>query len=179
MPLTSIGELSTGKWELKIGPAMLTKHWNIGLEQDKQTLEETTQCGCVLWWSLVCQDDTRPMTDSYGIGNCHILYSWILWRPLWNSGLGEIVMHRCLHLDLVGYIQQRGTEVHEGLSLLVQWDGVPPIIIMDGTKEQTIGEFKRKACEMGVHVQQTEPYSLWQNAAKGATWRVSNRQIHN
>jgi len=36
MPLSSIGALSTSKQELKIaGPAMLAKHWNIGLEQAK------------------------------------------------------------------------------------------------------------------------------------------------
>ena len=57
-------------------------------------------------------------------------------------------------------------DAHEGLSLMAQCDGVLPCIIMDGSKEQTMGTFCRKAKEMGVHVKQTEPYSPWQNAAE-------------
>ena len=37
---------------------------------------------------------------------------------------------------------------------------------MDGSKEQNMGTFCRKAKEMGVHVKQTEPYSPWQNVAE-------------
>ena len=37
---------------------------------------------------------------------------------------------------------------------------------MDGSKEQTMGEFKRKVREMDCHIRQTEPYSPWQNAAE-------------
>ena len=54
------------------------------------------------------------------------------------------------------------------LSLLAQRDGVPLSIVMDGSKEQTMGEFRRKAREMGCHVKVTEPYSPWQNAAESA-----------
>ena len=41
-------------------------------------------------------------------------------------------------------------------------------MIMDGSKEQTMGEFRRKTRQAGCHVKQTEPYSPWQNAAEGA-----------
>ena len=63
---------------------------------------------------------------------------------------------------------KKKSDAHEGLSLLAQRDGVPPSIIMDGSKEQTLGTFRKKAREMGIHVKQTEPYSPWQNAAEGA-----------
>jgi hypothetical protein len=36
---------------------------------------------------------------------------------------------------------KKKSDAHEGLTLLVQRDGVPPVIIMDGAKEQTMGEF--------------------------------------
>ena len=61
---------------------------------------------------------------------------------------------------------KRKADAHKGLSLMAQHDGVLPHIIMDGSKEQTMGTFHRKANEMGVHVKQTEPYSPWQNAAE-------------
>lgn len=63
-------------------------------------------------------------------------------------------------------------DAHHGLSLLVQRDSVPPAIIMDGSEEQTLGEFQWKAHEIGLHVKQTEPYSPWQNAAEGGICEV-------
>lgn len=58
------------------------------------------------------------------------------------------------------------SEAHEGLALMFQRDGVPPLIAMDGAKEQTMGEFRRKAKEAGARVKQTEPHLPWQNAAE-------------
>ena len=66
------------------------------------------------------------------------------------------------------YPMKQKSDAHEGLSLLAQRDGVPPNIIMDGSREQTMGEFRRKAREMGCRLKQTEPYSPFQNAAEGA-----------
>jgi hypothetical protein len=59
-------------------------------------------------------------------------------------------------------------EAHEALSLLFQRDGVPPACIVDGAKEQVLGEFRRKLKEASCWLKQTEPYSPWQNAAEGA-----------
>jgi hypothetical protein len=67
---------------------------------------------------------------------------------------------------------KKKSQAHEALSLLVQRDGVPPVMIMDGAKEQIMGEFRRKAREMGMRIKQTEPYSPWQNAAEGAIREV-------
>ena len=39
---------------------------------------------------------------------------------------------------------QRKSEAHEALSLLFSCHGVPHTMIMDGSKEQTLGEFKKK-----------------------------------
>ena len=41
-------------------------------------------------------------------------------------------------------------------------------MIMDGSKEQTMGQFKKKCQLANVHIRQTEPYSPWQNDAEGA-----------
>jgi hypothetical protein len=51
---------------------------------------------------------------------------------------------------------------------MAQRDGVPPVIVMDGAKEQTMGSFRKKAKEMGARVKQTEPYSPWSNACEAA-----------
>ena len=57
-------------------------------------------------------------------------------------------------------------DAHKGLSLMVQCDGVPPRIIMDGSKEQAMGTLHKKVKEMVVHVKQTDPHSPWQNATE-------------
>ncbi|KAI2506535.1 Reverse transcriptase (RNA-dependent DNA polymerase) [Fragilaria crotonensis] len=66
------------------------------------------------------------------------------------------------------YPMERKSEAHEGLSLLFQREGVPNTIIMDGAREQTMGIFRKKCREAGVHVKQTEPHTPWSNAAEAA-----------
>ena len=67
---------------------------------------------------------------------------------------------------------QKKSDAHHGFSSMAQRDGVPPILVMDGAKEETLGEFRRKAKEMDCRVKQTEPYSPWQNAAEGCIREV-------
>ena len=45
-------------------------------------------------------------------------------------------------------------------------EGVPKTQIMDGVKEQVMGEFHQKARQADCQVKQKEPYSPWQNAAE-------------
>jgi hypothetical protein len=50
-------------------------------------------------------------------------------------------------------------DAHEALSLLAQRDGVPEVLVMDGSKAQTQGEFRRKCREFDIHVKQLEAYN--------------------
>ena len=72
------------------------------------------------------------------------------------------------------YPMQKKSEAHEALSLLAQREGVPPNLIMDGSKEQMMGQFRKKAKQMGAHIKQMEPDSPWQNAAEGAIREVKH-----
>ena len=62
---------------------------------------------------------------------------------------------------------KRKGEAHETLSLLFHRDDVPPSMVADNSKEQILGEFKRKLNEANCHLRQTEPYSPWMQAAEG------------
>ena len=62
-------------------------------------------------------------------------------------------------------IEHKG-EAHHLLSLLFSHEGVLKTLIMDGVREQVMGEFHRKARQADCQVKQTEPYSPWQNAAE-------------
>ena len=55
----------------------------------------------------------------------------------------------------------RKGDAHEALSLLFQRDGVPPKMIVDGSKGQNLGVFKRKVAEDGCQLMQTESESPW------------------
>ncbi len=68
----------------------------------------------------------------------------------------------------------RKGEAHETLFLLFHCDGVPPTMVLDGSKEQTKGDFKRKLREADCHARQTEPYSLWQQAAEGCIRKLKH-----
>jgi hypothetical protein len=63
---------------------------------------------------------------------------------------------------------EKKSNAHELLSLVFQRDGVPQKIIMDGSKEQTMGRFSKKCLDADCRIKQTEPYSPWQNAAESA-----------
>ena len=55
---------------------------------------------------------------------------------------------------------------HETLSLLFKRDGVPSTMVMDGSKEQTPGQFRKKCRDAACHVRQTEPLSPWSNSTE-------------
>jgi hypothetical protein len=46
---------------------------------------------------------------------------------------------------------KRKGDAHETLSLLFHRDGVPPVMIMDGSKEQTLSDFRRKLRQADCH----------------------------
>ncbi len=67
----------------------------------------------------------------------------------------------------------RKGEAHKTLSLLFHRVGVPPTMIFDGSKEQTMSDFKRKLREADCHGRQTEPYSPWQQATEGCIHKLT------
>ena len=69
---------------------------------------------------------------------------------------------------------KKKSEAHHALTLLVQCNGMPTALVMDGSKEQTMGDFRAKAREASIHVKQTELYSPWQNTAEGAIREVKH-----
>ena len=64
-------------------------------------------------------------------------------------------------------------DAYESLSLLFQQYGVPPKIIVDGSKVQTQGYVRRKVAEAGCHLRHMETESLWQMAAEGGIHEIN------
>ena len=63
---------------------------------------------------------------------------------------------------------KRKGEAHEALSLLFHESGVPHTMVADGSKEQMMGDFRKKARQADCYLKQTEPYTPWSNAAEGS-----------
>ena len=60
-------------------------------------------------------------------------------------------------------------EAHETLSTVFKRGVVPPWMIVDNSKEKSLGQFKRKLREADFYLVNSEPYSPWQIAAEGCT----------
>jgi hypothetical protein len=59
------------------------------------------------------------------------------------------------------------SQAHKTFSLLCARDGVLSALMMDGAHEQTMGEFWHKCHQVGIHVQEAEPYTPFSMAAEG------------
>jgi hypothetical protein len=59
------------------------------------------------------------------------------------------------------------SEAHEALSLLFHRDGFPNVMVMDGAKVQTVGQFRRKLRDAGFHIKQTGPHTQSSNMGEG------------
>ena len=63
-------------------------------------------------------------------------------------------------------------EAHKTLSLVFKRDGVPPKLVVDNSKTQSLGTFAKKCREADCHLTNTEAYSPWQQAAEGCIKEV-------
>ena len=68
---------------------------------------------------------------------------------------------------------KRKSEAVETLSLVFKRNGVPPNVVVDNSKEQSLGKFRAKCLEADSHLVNTEPYSPWQQAAEGCVKRIT------
>ena len=59
------------------------------------------------------------------------------------------------------------SEAHEPLSMLFKRDGVPPKIIVDNSKKQSLGKLSKKCREADCNLVNTEPHFRWMQAAEG------------
>ena len=57
---------------------------------------------------------------------------------------------------------KRKGDAHETLYLFFKRDGVPLKIVMNGSKKQTLGFFRKKCQESDCHIKWMDPYSSWQ-----------------
>jgi hypothetical protein len=62
---------------------------------------------------------------------------------------------------------KKESEAHEALSLLFHRYVVLNVMVVDGAKAQVEGQFRRKLCDVGCHIKQTETHTPSSNMGVG------------
>ena len=87
-----------------------------------------------------------PMIDSVATGNCQLI-------TVVSKRGNKYAQAYCSPDGWTrAFPMKRRWEARETLSLLFARDGVPNVMVMDGAREQVMGEFRHKCRQAGVHV---------------------------
>eukprot|EP00804_Cyclotella_cryptica_P025829 CCRYP_002699-RA/>CCRYP_002699-RA protein AED:0.25 eAED:0.20 QI:0/-1/0/1/-1/1/1/0/678 len=159
----------TGTRQGAVDYVTLAHCWQIPLHKAKNTVQQTTQHGVrtVLHPTLSRHFRTNDRMLRYRRLPCN-LYSDTIFCPKVTLARGykmaqifasDFGWSRC-------YPMTCKSEAHEALGLLFAREGVPPKMIVDGTKEMKMGEFAWKCKEAHCYLWSTEPYSPWSNSTE-------------
>ena len=142
-------------------PYDLAKRWNITLETAKRTLLKTTKRGL--------RTSPNPLlSQQYMTNNTILRYRRLhvdLFTDTFEAGIvshrgnryAQVYAHR--NTWCKAYPMAKKSDAHETLSLSFAQERVPSTLVMDGAREQVMGEFRHKARQADCHMNQTEPYS--------------------
>ena len=163
--------LNTSSRRNPLSPQILARRWGTHLETAKRTLDKTTQRGVR---SVLNPTMTRRYRTNDRQLRYHRLSHDMFTDTLESSVRSWFRQNRYVQEFATAfgwcrvYPMKKKRDAHHGLSLMSARDGVPPHLIMEGSKEQNLGEFRKKARQFGCHIKQSEPYSPWQIMVEGA-----------
>ena len=174
----SILVLKTDQHKDHVGPATLAKNWGISILSAKCTIAAMMQCG-------LCTILHPTLSHCFCTNNRQLLYRRIGHDMFMDTLKAQTTtwFQKNKYAQVFftsfrwarAYPMKRKSDAHEGFSLLAQCDGVPITIICDNAKEQIMGKFCCKCCEVGMCVKQTKPHTPWSNAAEGTIWELKCR----
>jgi hypothetical protein len=142
-----------------VDASTLAKNWGIGIEAAKRTRLVTTKRGKrrMLHPSLT----KRYKTNDRQLRYCHLpvtMFTDTMYSTIFSRQHHKVVQVFCTGFGFVrAFPMKLEKEAHEALSLLFHIYGVPNVMVLDGAKAQTEGEFRRKLCDADCHIKQTEP----------------------
>ena len=165
-----------------IYPTYIAEKWGIGLESARRTFYCTTQRGL---WTLLHPSLSR---------NFQMNYQQLRYRRLRHDFFGDTLLagtksksgnkYAKVFVTKFGWSRafplDKNGDAHDSLSMLFQRYGVPTKIIVESSKEQTLGDFKRKVSEASFHLKQTELEYTWKMVSEVGIRelkRVSGRKM--
>jgi hypothetical protein len=151
-----------------IDPVQLAKRWGVSPEKAESTIKRTSQQSIKKNTSsdLVQRRRTNARAFRYFHFNHDVFTDTMFAGTTSKRGNTAAQVFATSFGWSRAYPLKSKKCAHEALSDFLKTEGIPPNVIMDGSKEQLLGNFKRKLREVGTHPRQTEPYSPWQNAAE-------------
>jgi hypothetical protein len=142
--ISLVKSVNSRKGLLAIGPTLLAKRWKIKLDAAKRTLRATTH-------SIVRTTLHPTLSRRFRTNDRQLRYRRIPHEVYTDTMKASTVSwfrqnkYAQVFCTRFGwtrvYPMRSKAEAHEGLTMMFQRDGVPLSIIMDGSKEQTMGEF--------------------------------------
>ena len=157
-----VSEVRPGTRRKGITAETIAEKWGIGIETARRTVNATTQRGLrtIQHPSLSHRFRTNDRNLRY---RClpHEMFTDTLTSSIVSKRMNKYAQVFCTRTGWKrAYPMRLKSDAHDALSLMFARDGVPPALILDGSKEQTLGEFRRKAKVSTCHVKTTEPYML-------------------
>jgi hypothetical protein len=145
-----------------VDAATLANKWGIGIEAAKRTRLVTTQRG-------IRKMIHPSLTKRYNTNDRQLQYRRLTVTMFTDTTYSKILSRQqnkgahifCTAFGFVkAFPMKKESEAHEDLSSLFHRDGSPNATVMDGSKAQVEGQFRRKLGNTGCHINhQTEPHT--------------------
>jgi hypothetical protein len=152
-----------------VDAATFAYNWGIGIEVSKRTHLVTTQMGIIrmIHPSLTKWYKTNGSQLRYRLLPVTMftdtMYSTLLSRQHKKSAK--------IFCTVFGFVRafpmKTESESHEALSFLFHRDGLPNVMMMDVSKAQVEGQFRKKLRDSGCHIKQTEAHIESSNMGEG------------
>lgn len=168
----SVSAVSSGTVKSSQGKAVdahtLAKRWMIPLDRATRTVRQTTQRGVrtVVNPTLSRRFPTNDRMLRYPRLPHTVFSDTLIAGSVSARGNKNAQIYATNFGWGRAFPMKHKSDAHETLSLLFSRDGVPPEMVLDGSKEQTLGQFAKKLREACCHKRQIEPHSPWMNAAE-------------
>jgi hypothetical protein len=152
----------------RLTPEILSQKWNIGLEAAKRTLRVTTQKGIKTGAdpSIARHWGTNDRPMRYKQLKTDLFTDYMFANTVSTRGDtdGQVYTNATDWLKI--YPTPSKGDCHETFDLLAHREGIPDVLISDQAKEETMGQMRKKVRQAGVHYNECEPYSPFQNRAE-------------
>jgi hypothetical protein len=157
------------RYNADVDAETLAKNWGIGIEAAKSTRLVTTQRGIrrMIHPSLTKRYKINDMQLQYRLFPV-TMYTDTMYSTILSIQDNKAAQIFCTDFDFVrAFPMKKEKEAHEALSLLIHRGVVPNMMVMDGSKAQVEGEFRRKMRDSCCHIKQTEPHTQSSNMGEG------------
>ena len=159
----NIGSNITWKRRSKLSPNTLAQNWGCTFDTAQRTLVVMTQHGIhtVAKSSLSRLSRTNDRQLQYKRLGVNIFTDTLDSAVRSKQGKKYRLVF-CTHFEWPrAYSMPTKGTAHETLYNLLKHDGWPNVVICDGSKDQNLGDFKKKSNEADIHIKHFKPYSPW------------------